>query len=115
MIEARIISHLASLTALPVYAERPQTPDPEYILIERTGAGVENRIRRVTIAVQSYAESLYRAAEINGLVETAMDALTDLENISKCKLNSSYNFTDTETRSYRYQAVFDIIFMEGEE
>ena len=31
-----------------------------------------------------------------------------LNSISKIKLNSDYNFTDTETKEYRYQAVFDI-------
>ena len=65
-------------------------------------------------SVQSYADSLFRAAEINRAVEKAMKNLTDLESVSKCKLNSSYNYTDTDSKKYRYQAVFDITFMEGE-
>lgn len=114
MIEATVIGYLEVTTGIPAYAERPKKPDPEYLLIERTGAGEENLIRRVTIAVQSYADSLVRAAEINALVETAMKEITDLDGISKCKLNSSYNFTDTESKKYRYQAVFNLIFTEGE-
>ncbi len=114
MIEATIISYLGTKTKLNVYAERPKTLGSEFILVERTGAGMTNRIKRATIAVQSYADSLCRAAEINALVESAMDDLATVTNISKCTLNSSYNFTDTEARKYRYQAVFDVYYMEGE-
>lgn len=113
MIEATVISYLGTKTGLSVYAERPKTPGSEFIIIERTGAGEENRIKRATIAVQSYADSLYRAAEINQLVETAMDGIIELTDISKCTLNSSYNYTDTESRKYRYQAVFNLYYMEG--
>jgi len=31
-----------------------------------------------------------------------------LNEIGKVKLNSDYNFTDTVTKQYRYQAVYDI-------
>ena len=115
MIEVTVIGYLGTKTGLPVYAERPKKPDQEYILIERTGAGEENLIRRVTIAIQSYADSLLRAATINEMVERAMKDITDLENISRSSLNSSYNYTDTESKKYRYQAVFDLIYTEGEE
>ena len=114
MIETVIITYLETETGIPAYAERPKNPYPEYLLIERTGAGEENQIRRATMAVQSYADSLVRAAEINELVEKAMKEITDLENISKCKLNSSYNYTDTESKKYRYQAVFNLVYTEGE-
>ena len=30
----------------------------------------------------------------------------------KYNLNSDYNFTDTETKEYRYQAVFDINYYQ---
>jgi hypothetical protein len=36
------------------------------------------------------------------------------DNVSCCRLNSAYNYTDEETRQYRYQAVFDLYYMEGE-
>lgn len=114
MIEATVISYLGTQTGIPTYAERPKQPEAEYLIVERTGSGEENLIRRATIAVQSYADTLLRAAEINKLVETAMRGITTLEDISKCKLNSSYNYTDTESKKYRYQAVFNLVFMEGE-
>lgn len=114
MIEATVIDYLETETRIPTYAERPRDPEAEYLLIERTGAGEENLIRRATITVQSYADSLARAAEINEQVEVAMKGIISLEGISKCKLNSSYNYTDTESKKYRYQAVFNLVYMEGE-
>lgn len=114
MIEATVISYLGTQTGIPTYAERPKQPEAEYLIVERTGSGEENLIQRVTITIQSYADSLLRAAEINKLVETAMKGITTLEDISQCKLNSSYNYTDTESKKYRYQAVFNLVFMEGE-
>lgn len=114
MIEAVVIGYLDGLDNIPAYAERPEEPPEEYLIVERTGGGYMNHISRATIAVQSYADSMLRAAQVNETVEEAMRDFTDLENISRCSLNSSYNFTDTASKKYRYQAVFDIVYMEGE-
>lgn len=111
MIEATVIGYLSGIVELPpVFAERPEDPPAEYLLVERVGGGTNNHLRTAMIAIQSYADSLFRAAEINELVEAAMDALTDLDSVSRCKINSSYNYTDTDSRKYRYQAIFDIVY-----
>lgn len=51
------------------------------------------------------------AAQLN---EQALDLLRDLafteETVITCEMNSSYNFTDTRTKRYRYQAVFDLVY-----
>lgn len=116
LIEATVIRHLAEeLETECVYAERPINIPDEYYLIEKTAAGESNHIQQATIAVQSISgTSLLRAAEMSKAVERAMRTLIRETDVSRCKLNSSYNFTDTETREYRYQAVFDITYMEGE-
>lgn len=115
MIEKIVIGYLNGLDGIEAYAERPEDPPEEYLIIEKVGGGEENYISRATIAVQSYADTLIRAAEICRKVEKAMKEITDLNNISRSRLNSSYNFTDTESKKYRYQAVFDLTYMEGEE
>lgn len=113
LIEQTVMDYLEDQTGIPTYGERPKRPDPEYLLVERTGSGEEDLIRRAAIAVQTYADSMARAAEMCEIVERAMKDITDLENISKCKLNSSYNYTDTESKKYRYQAVFNLTYTEG--
>ena len=92
--------------------EEPEKPPKRYLLIEKVGSAEENYISSVVIAVQSYAESLYQAAELNRTVKKAMWAATDLDEISGCRLNSDYNYTDKETKRYRYQAVFDVTYYE---
>lgn len=37
-----------------------------------------------------------------------MDDLVNESEVSGVYLNADYNFTDVETKEYRYQAVFDI-------
>lgn len=116
LIEAIVITHLATeLNTTDVYAERPNTPPAKYWLIEKTAADEENHILKATIAVQSISSgSLLEAARMSHDAEAAMRNLITVENVGKCKLNTAYNFTDPETKEYRYQAVFDINYIEGE-
>ena len=60
--------------------------------------------------MQSYAPSLFEAAELNERVKAAMDDLILLPDIFSAKLDSDYNFTDTATKQYRYQAVYNITY-----
>ena len=60
--------------------------------------------------MQSYGPSLFEAAELNERVKAAMDDLIQLPDIISSDLDSDYNFTDTSTKRYRYQAVYDIIY-----
>ncbi len=45
---------------------------------------------------------------LNEQTKTAVDSLIELTEIAKVRLNSDYNFTDTATKRYRYQAVYDL-------
>jgi hypothetical protein len=116
LIEAAVISHLCTeLHTANVFAERPKDPPAAYWLIEKTAAQEENHILQATIAVQSVSSnSLLEAAQMSNDAEEAMRRLILLENVGSSKLNSAYNYTDPETREYRYQAVFDINYTEGD-
>ena len=116
LIEAAVIAHLMSeLQTEHVYAERPKNPPEEYYIVERTSSGETNHIQTATIAVQSYGGSMLRAAEMCADVRRVMPLIVQTtDNVSCCRLNSAYNYTDEETRQYRYQAVFDLYYMEGE-
>ncbi len=108
MIEKLVLDYLNSELKVPAYMEEPEHPGKSYVLLEKTGSGCTNHIRRATIAIQSYAESLYKAAALNETVKAVMEQIVELPDICRCALNSDYNFTDPETHRYRYQAVFDI-------
>lgn len=110
LIEKIVLEHLKSNLDIPVYTEMPQNPPKKFILIEKVGSRRENMIDTASIAIQSYGASLLDAANINEDVKGIMYSLADSENVSKCSLNSDYNFTDTTLKRYRYQALFDVCF-----
>lgn len=111
MIEMIVRDYLRDNLDVPVWMERPKIEElpEEYVLVEKTGSSEENHIRRATFAVQSYAGSMYKAAELNERVKRIMEWIITLPEIGKAKLNSDYNFTDTDTKEYRYQAVYDLV------
>ena len=55
------------------------------------------------------ADSMYAAAKLNEEVKAIMKGIIELPEVSSCRLDSDYNFTDTATKKYRYQAVFDLV------
>ena len=96
------------------YLEWFEKPDPAVAngccMILISGGSYENCIKTAMIAVQSYAESMYEAARLNEDVKTAMLSMAALNDICKVNLNSDYNYTDTEQKKYRYQAIFDVTY-----
>lgn len=108
MIELVILNHLKQVLNVGVYLESPDPAPEKYVLFEKTGSGSVNRLSSSTFAFQSCANSIYEAAALNEKVKEAVEELITLDEIGKVKLNSDYNFTDTTTKKYRYQAVYDI-------
>ena len=109
MIETTILNYLNShIDTIRAYMERPKKKPDRFIIIEITGQRKEENILRSTVAIQSYGTSLQDAAMIDDLVDEVMDGITELDEISAIRLNSSYNYTDGSTGEYRYQSVFAI-------
>lgn len=106
---------LAQLTAAGISAgmEIPEGGvTPPFCVVQKTGGGSENHIRRATVAIQSYGASLFDAAALNEQVLSAMAAITGRPEVSACELNSDYNYTDGTKKEYRYQAVFDLVYYD---
>lgn len=110
MIEKIVLDYLKSKMDVPVVLEIPPAPPEKFVLIQKTGSSVENFLYSATLALQSYAASKYEAAALNELVESSMDALpASVDDVTKSKLNSDYDFTDVTSKRYRYQAVYDVV------
>lgn len=108
-IEAKIIGYLQSaLDTYAVYAEIPERPPAEFFVVDKTGSATENMLCTSAVAIQSYAESKARAAELNEDMITAMDDFMYEDGISDCRLVTDYNFSNIAKKQHRYQAVFDI-------
>ena len=99
MIELVIKKFLDGQLDVPSFFEHKPNMPESYVILEKTGSGGSDYVHSATFAFQSYAPSLQKAAELN---------LITVNEISGVHHNSDYNFTDTETKQYRYQAVYDI-------
>ena len=105
MIEKTILDYLGEHLTVPVYMEEPINKPASYVLIERTGSSESDLIESTTLALQSYGASLYDAAVLNMAVKARIKQAVELPSVSAVYINSDYNFTDTETKRYRYQCV----------
>lgn len=110
MIEVTVLNYLKSiLTDVTVTTELRQGMSGSIVLIEKTGSGMSDMLPSSTFAIQSWADSVYNAMALNERVKEAMLGLPSVKNVTKCTLNSDYNYTDTATKHPRYQAVFDVV------
>lgn len=108
-IEEFIIDHLTGALQVPVKAEVPDPPPEEFVLVEKTGSSTANRVVTAQLAVQSWAGSLLGASELNEAVKAAMTGVLAHGEICAVRCETDYNFTDTTTKHYRYQAVFEVV------
>lgn len=118
MIEETVMNYLRTQLQVDVLMELPEVPSEDYpifpaelVTIERVGGSVTNRVNAASLAIQSHAQSLYGAAALDERVREAMDGIVALPEIGGVRLSSNYNHTDTRTKRYRYQSVFDIYYV----
>lgn len=110
MIETTILDYLSAALRVPCYMETPFDVPSSYVRIQKTGSGRQNHIQNATLALQSIAPTLLEAAQLNEAVKAAMDAMQPGDGVFAAELNSDYEFTDTTTKQYRYQAVYDVYY-----
>lgn len=111
MIETTVLDYLSEELAEPCYMEVPAEPPATFVVIDKIGSSRLNLVNEATLAIQSYAATKAQAAELNERVKSAMDNIITLADIGGVKLNSDYNFTNTQTKKYRYQAVYVLTYI----
>ena len=113
MIEDVTRSYLSDTLDVPVYMELPANAPATCIVLEKTGGSGHTYLHSDTLAVQSYAPSLFKAASLNDAVITAMEHMPEhAQRVYGTGYNTSYNYTDPDTKRYRYQAVFRINYYD---
>lgn len=110
MIEFVLLDYLENALDIPAYMEKPANMPAYFLVLEKVGSAEENYIPSANIAIQSYAPTLAEAAKLNARVKEAMQDAITLDAVSSVKLNSDYNFTDTDTKQYRYQGVYVVTY-----
>lgn len=112
MIERIVIEYLIKTLNIPTYAEKPNKNPNEYIVIKNIDSGRSNQIDAVTFSIMSYAQTLDKALELNTRVKNAMYDIVSLENVSSCKLGGGGQRIDTQTKTYAYESIFNIYYMD---
>ena len=112
MVELIVLSYLEDELTVPCAMQEPANKTPgndRFVVLEKTGSSLTNHIYTATFAIQSYAPTLYEAAQLNEDVKAAMlDIIKDTDEITRVSLISDYAFTKESTKQPRYQAVFEL-------
>lgn len=108
MIEVIIKTYLSTELSDPVYMEVPHNAPAKYYVLEKTGGTQINHIYESTFALQAYASSMQEAATMMNTANEVMEGLISDKDVCRVLLNSSYNYTDTSKKGYRYQSIFVI-------
>ena len=108
----KLIEYLTDHLDVFVGMEAPEQTTG-YVLIDQTGSDTRNHITTTTLAIQSYGATLYDAMYLNESLKAVMNGFVALDEIASVQLNTDYNFTNTETKQYRWQAVDQITHYLG--
>lgn len=111
IIEKKIIEYLNPLLSVEVVAETPENAPDSYVRIERIGRVVRNHVTTDSIAFQSYGTTMLEAAELDEAVQRHIEGMISLDEISNVSLQSNYNASDTSNLKYRYQCIYDIVYI----
>lgn len=109
-IEKNILDWLEA-NQIDAYTDEPEYDrysDYRFVVIQKTGSQKSNKVCESTVAIQSYAPTVYDAAVLNETIKELMEGLVSDDRVTGVDLNSDYEFTKTSTKQPRYQAVFNI-------
>lgn len=112
MIEKQVTAYLKAKLSCAVYmGEKPNNPPTKYVVIKTIDSGRTNFIDGVSLILESHDTTLQKSAELNEEVKTAMYDIISLDNVSSSKCGGSGGqHIDTQTKTYAYQCVFNLIY-----
>ena len=115
MIINYIISQNISGIGSSVYAERPDDPETPYILVGRAGGSTRNLIKTYLINTEvnvkrdeAHGQTKLHALNIQDDLLEAMEDVAAQTPMYRCRKNSDYDATRTDTGEYRYQALWEV-------
>lgn len=117
MIEKKILTYLKSiLTDVSVFVgEKPKSKPNEYVVLKVIENGRENQIDAVSFYCESYSTTLQKAAELSKRVKDAMFSAVSLDDVASVRLGGGGQNIDSATKTYCYEAVFNLFYYDEEE
>lgn len=111
-IERVVAKHLMDTIGIRTVLEIPKERPDEFVSVEMTGGSGSRFVRHAVLAVQSWAKTRKRAAEMARSVEMAVYDLVDEANIFDAMPINSYRWPDPDSRQERYQTTVELILCE---
>lgn len=112
-VERVVTQRLMGATGIKAVLEVPEERPDEFISVEMTGGTGDRFIRQASLAVQSWAQTRQRAAEISRLVEAAVSGIADAEqNVFRAVATGSYRWPDPDSGQARYQTNVELTICE---
>ena len=109
-IEAELYQHFTEEGYKTCFEHPEDNPAGVYLVIEKIGETSENHLFTATFAVQVYADTLANAAREAFRLMPAIKRLGNRKGIAATDVTNCYNWTDTETKEYRYQLLVDVVY-----
>lgn len=118
-IEGIIIGYLTSKNISGigdrVFAERPDDPETPYVLVGRNGGSSRNLIKTYLMTTEvnvmrdePNGMTRLHAIQIQDDLLEAMEDIASETPLYRCRKNSDYDATRTDTGEYRYQALWEV-------
>lgn len=111
-VERMAAKRLMAATGIKVFLDVPADRPEEFATVELTGGSGDRFMRRAVLAVQSWASTRRRAAEMAMAVEAAVPSLMDEQNVFRAVANGSYRWPDHDSGQPRYQTTVELTICE---
>lgn len=111
-VERAVARRLAEATGIRAFVEVPERRPDEFVSVEMVAGGGGRFVSRPTLAVQSWARTRRRAAEIAAMVERAVPGLADEENVFAASSGGSRRWPDPSSGQARYQTAVKLAVCE---
>lgn len=111
-VERVVAERLAASTGIEAVLEVPDPRPDEFLSVELTGGSGDRFLRAASLAVQSWAATRRRAAEVAAMVELAVPDLADEPNIFEAVPDGTYRWPDPESSHERYQTNVELTICE---
>lgn len=102
-VEAAVARALRDATGIAAYLDVPADRPDEFLTVEQTGSSEGYAISRISLAVQAWAKSRYRARELAYRLKAAVYGLDSEANIFNPQVEGVYNDPDPDSGAPRYQ------------
>lgn len=111
-VERVVAAHIMEATGIQTVLEVPGKRPSEFISVERTGGSGDAFVKHASLAVQSWAKTRRRAAEIASLVEGCIPDLIVEDNVFSAVADGSYRWPDPDSGTPRYQTNVEVTICE---